>query len=130
MKANGYASGTNFASAGLHKIDEIGTELQMKQLSYNGRKYTMLQAGDQVMNADMSSKIFDFAKNPAGFIANQLFNINGVTPKQNDAPILNVDYNLHIDNADANTATQLKKIIPEIVGEVTKEFSRELRKLR
>ncbi|MDD3362795.1 MAG: phage tail tape measure protein [Hespellia sp.] len=69
---SGYATGTRNATAGLHRVDELGNELKIKSIDQNGKKYTMLEDGDGVLKASMTSKLFDFAENPTDFIAKHM----------------------------------------------------------
>jgi len=71
----GYASGTRNATAGLHRVDELGNEAKFRTIEHNGKKYTMFDAGDEVMKANLTSRIFDFANNPASFIKQYSSNI-------------------------------------------------------
>ena len=66
MKEVGYASGTNYAKAGLHWTQENGDEIIIRKS--DGAILTPLNVGDKVVNADGTNNLFDFANDPQGFL--------------------------------------------------------------
>lgn len=60
-KILGYASGTKNALAGLHALDELGTETIFE--SKNGQRYKMFTGGEKVLNATASNFLYEFANN-------------------------------------------------------------------
>lgn len=56
---SGYATGTRYAQAGLHKFNENGDELIFT--SADGTKYRMFQTGEKVLNAGATNFLYDFA---------------------------------------------------------------------
>ena len=124
MKSVGYKTGTRNASAGLHKINELGKELTIR---YAGNDYTVLSAGDQVLKANLSNRIFDMAEHPSKFIAQHMPNITS-----NAGNIIQVNYDNMINiegNATPETVVKLQDMIPEITDRVTKSLVREYRKM-
>lgn len=55
----GYAKGTKNATAGLHSLDEIGSEYLFT--STDGNKYRVLSSGDKVLNARATDFLYEFA---------------------------------------------------------------------
>lgn len=55
----GYASGTYNASAGLHALDELGSETIFE--SKDGTRYKMFSGGEKVLNARASDFLYKFA---------------------------------------------------------------------
>lgn len=78
----GYSQGTDYATRGLHKIDEAGTETIFE--SANGTRYKMFTGGEMVLNAKASNFLYGFAnsgyevlskmvKGAVGGLVNNLF---------------------------------------------------------
>lgn len=65
----GYASGTRYATPGLHGIDEEGTETIFE--SADGSKFRMFTGGEKVLNAKASDFLYEFA-NSGGDILTKL----------------------------------------------------------
>lgn len=88
MKEVGYASGTNYAKAGLHWTQENGDELIIRKS--DGALLTPLSMGDKVVNADGTSNLFTFANDPSGFLAKMGLNyaMPAVNVKLPDVPPL------------------------------------------
>ena len=76
MKEVGYASGTNYAKAGLHWTQEDGDELIIRKS--DGALLTPLGMGDKVVNADGTNNLFTFANDPQGFL--EKFGVLNYTP--------------------------------------------------
>lgn len=55
----GYAKGTKNATAGLHSLDEVGSEYLFT--STDGNKYRVLSSGDKVLNARATDFLYEFA---------------------------------------------------------------------
>lgn len=55
----GYAKGTKNATAGLHSLDELGSEYLFT--STDGNKYRVLSSGDKVLNARATDFLYEFA---------------------------------------------------------------------
>ena len=55
----GYATGTKNATAGLHELDELGSEYVFT--SSDGNKYRVLNSGDKVLNAKATDFLYEFA---------------------------------------------------------------------
>lgn len=60
----GYATGTRSATAGLHELDELGSEYVFT--SANGNKYRVLNSGDKVLNAKATDFLYEFANGGKG----------------------------------------------------------------
>lgn len=57
----GYATGTSYATPGIHAIDEIGSEYVFT--SSDGTNYRVLNGGDKVLNAKATDFLYTFANN-------------------------------------------------------------------
>lgn len=72
LKAHGYAHGTKSATKGIHLVGEEANEIGISQ----GRLVDF-SGGETVFNGDMTSKLWDFAKDPTSFLQN----LSPVMPK-------------------------------------------------
>lgn len=59
IRLTGYASGTKYASAGLHKVNERGNEMIFESAS--GTKYKLFSGGEMVLDASASKFLYQFA---------------------------------------------------------------------
>lgn len=72
LKNNGYRVGTKSATKGLHLVGEEASEIGIAK----GRLVDF-SGGETVFNGDMTSKLWDFAKDPTSFLQN----LSPVMPK-------------------------------------------------
>lgn len=72
LAAHGYAHGTKSATRGIHLVGENANEIGISQ----GRLVDF-SGGETVFNGDMTSKLWDFAKDPTSFLQN----LSPVMPK-------------------------------------------------
>ena len=72
LAAHGYAHGTKSATKGIHLVGEEANEIGISQ----GRLVDF-SGGETVFNGDMTSKLWDFAKDPTSFLQN----LSPVMPK-------------------------------------------------
>ena len=93
-KFKGYASGTHSAIAGLHAIDELGTETIFQ--SADGTKYKMFTGGEKVLNAKASDFLFDFANHGGEIIEKFIRSVFGGATN-NIKPLVNAN---NIDMGD------------------------------
>ena len=72
LKIHGYRVGTKSATKGIHLVGEEANEIGISQ----GRLVDF-SGGETVFNGDMTSKLWDFAKDPTSFLQN----LSPVMPK-------------------------------------------------
>ena len=72
LKTHGYKVGTKSATKGIHLVNEEANEIGISQ----GRLVDF-SGGEPVFNGDMTSKLWDFAKDPTSFLQN----LSPVMPK-------------------------------------------------
>lgn len=75
LKSHGYRVGTKSATKGIHLVNEEAKEIGISQ----GRLVDF-SGGEPVFNGDMTSKLWDFAKDPTSFLQN----LSPVMPKFNN----------------------------------------------
>lgn len=66
---SGYASGTRSATAGMHRVNELGAEYLFK--SSDGNSYRIFNGGgmEKVLNAKASNFLYDFANSGGGILS-------------------------------------------------------------
>ena len=122
----GYASGTNRARRGLHRIDERGTETIFE--SQNGQKYRMFTGGEMVLTARQSRFLYNFAKDNAkigGYLSKGLIKppdagINP-PPKRYEIQMGNITIN---GNADKYTVSEIRRAQRDNIDTLLKEFNK------
>ena len=122
----GYASGTSYASPGLHRIDELGAEAVFT--SRDGSRYRMLSAGDKVLNADATGFLYNFAENGRKILA-QLFDagsINGLGLVGAGGGICEIRTGDIIiqGNTDDRTVSEIRRAQRDGLNTILKEFKR------
>ena len=126
LKELGYATGTPRATAGLHAIDELGTETIFE--SSDGTKYRMFTGGEKVLNAKASKFLYDFANN-GGTVFNamqKMLNMAGFkkfSPVPNNTEIRTGDIIIQ-GNANEKTVSEIRRAQRDEVSFILKEFSR------
>lgn len=110
--ATGYASGTSWATPGLHALDEKGTETIFE--SSDGNKYKMFTGGEKVLNAKASNFLYKFATGGVELLEKIIRSALGDNPANKIIPIVN---NNHIEmgdvvvqgNADKSTVSEIRR---------------------
>lgn len=74
----GYASGTRNATAGLHSLDELGSEYLFT--SSDGASYRVLNSGDKVLNAKATDFIYKFANSGGEILDKIIKSFVGTSP--------------------------------------------------
>lgn len=72
----GYAGGTSNATAGLHKVDELGTEYIFESPS-DGARYRMFHGGEKVLTAEATDFLYKFASTGGGYLTKILTDLLG-----------------------------------------------------
>ena len=123
----GYASGTAYASPGVHPVHENGYEYIFE--SADGSKYRVFQGGEMVLNARDTKFLYDFASN-GGAAFRQLFEYiakysgtNGIGGAPGALQVVMGDVIVQ-GNADAKTVSQIRREQRNSIDYMLKELSR------
>ena len=115
LRNHGYRKGTQSATQGLHLVNEDGMEsavLKGKLVDFSG--------GETVFNGDMTSKLWDFAKDPTSFLQN----LSPVMPKfTNTNTSSSVDVggvNFNIEMNGVNDVNEFAKQVRGVVADDVK----------
>lgn len=123
----GYATGTKKATAGLHSIDELGTETTFE--SKDGVRYKLFTGGEKVLNAKASDFLYEFA-NGGGEILKKiirsalgggLFDTIQPVIRQNE---INMGDIIVRGNADQQTVSAIRREQRSAVETMLKEFNK------
>lgn len=108
-KITGYAEGTKSAKGGLHIVDEEGLFSEFIPYQIGKGRYSFLPEGNPVFSKAMTNTLFDFAKDPTGFV-------NGVVNNSSrSVGDINVNMPINIQgNASQETVKALEKKAKEI----------------
>ena len=122
---SGYASGTSYATAGIHRVDERGIETIFQ--SADGQRYRMFSSGEKVLNASASDFLYKFA-NKGREILDKLFNssshsYNNVSPGVVANNIQQGDIIIQ-GNADKATVSEIRRAQRENLEQMLKQLNR------
>lgn len=107
----GYRKGTKSSTPGVHPVGEDGPEFI---ISNNGTAMVTPNGGDMVFTKDMSGKLFDFSKNPVGFMDDLKKQTIADIPMVNNAVTQSIPINIVVQgNADQNTINAIKEMLPK-----------------
>lgn len=123
----GYAKGTSNASAGLHSLDEIGSEYLFT--SANGNKYRVLSSGDKVLNAKATDFLYKFANGGGEILEKIIKSAFGTSPFDHIRPIVNhneIDMGDIIvqGSADNRTVSEIRRAQRENLTDMLKSFNK------
>ena len=126
-KFKGYWTGTPKASAGLHSLDELGTETIFE--SADGTKYKMFTGGEKVLNARASDFLYEFANGGSELLEKIIKSALGEGLFSKIAPIIN---NNNIDmggivvqgNADKRTVSEIRRAQRDNLTTMLKELNK------
>lgn len=105
----GYRKGTKSSTPGVHPVGEDGPEFI---ISNNGTAMVTPNGGDMVFTKDMSGKLFDFSKNPVGFMDDLKKQTIADIPMVNNAVTQSIPINIVVQgNADQNTINAMKGML-------------------
>ena len=123
----GYATGTKKATAGLHSIDELGTETTFE--SKDGVRYKLFTGGEKVLNAKASDFLYEFA-NGGGEILKKIIRsalggglFDTIQPVIRQNEINMGDIIVH-GNADQQTVSAIRREQRSAVETMLKEFNK------
>lgn len=83
----GYAKGTKNATAGLHSLDELGSEYLFT--STDGNKYRVLSSGDKVLNARATDFLYEFANGGGEILGKIIKSAFGTSLFDHIQPVVN-----------------------------------------
>lgn len=123
----GYASGTSNASAGLHGVDEIGTEYIFE--SADGSRYRMFHGGEKVLTAEATNFLYNFANTGGSVLAKMiadLFKSSGLGNVSKPIQAIEVHSGDIIvqGNATAKTVSEIRRAQRENLEFVLKELNK------
>lgn len=121
----GYASGTSYAAAGIHRVDEQGIETIFQ--SADGQRYRMFSSGEKVLNASASDFLYKFA-NKGREILGELFgetsrSYNNVVPGIVANNIQQGDIIIQ-GNADKATVSEIRRAQRDNLEQMLKQLNR------
>lgn len=124
---SGYASGTSFATAGMHRVDENGQEALF--VSANGNHYRLLSDGDKVFNAQATDFLYRFANGDKDIfkdIFSGIFSkaaLNNIANRQSIGDVRMGDIIIN-GNADKATVSEIRRAQRESVDSLLQQFGR------
>lgn len=83
----GYAKGTGNATAGLHSLDELGSEYLFT--SSDGSNYRVLNSGDKVLNAKATDFLYEFANGGGEILEKIIKSVFGTSLVDHIQPVVN-----------------------------------------
>lgn len=122
----GYATGTRNATAGLHSIDELGTETIFE--SADGTRYKMFSGGEKVLNAKASDFLYNFANSGGRIFEKILQGFSGtgffdkISPSVVNNEIRMGDIIVQ-GNADKQTISEIRREQRSAIDMVLKKFN-------
>ena len=124
---SGYASGTRYATAGMHRLDEKGSEALF--VSSSGDHYRLLSDGDKVFNAEATDFLYRFANGDKSIfrdIFESLFSksaMNSLTNRQTYGDIRMGDIIIN-GNTDKTTVSEIRRAQREGLDNLLQQFGR------
>lgn len=122
----GYATGTRNATAGLHSIDELGTETIFE--SADGTRYKMFSGGEKVLNAKASNFLYDFANSGGSILEKILQSLSGSSLFDKISPsVVNNEIRMGDiivqGNAEKQTVSEIRREQRSAVEMMLKKFN-------
>lgn len=123
----GYASGTSYATPGLHPIDEKGSETYFSPST--GGKYKMFSGGEKVLTAKASDFLYRFANGGSEMLKKFIASVGGgvlndrLTPLMTNNEIVMGDIYIEGD-ATSKTVSEIRRAQRESVEFMLKEFGK------
>ena len=123
----GYATGTRNATAGLHRLDELGSEYLFS--SQDGNKYRVLNSGDKVLNAKATDFLYEFANGGGEILETIIKSAFGTSLFDHIQPVVNHneidmgDVIVH-GSATQQTVSEIRRAQRESLETMLREFNR------
>ena len=124
---DGYATGTNSATPGLHGVDELGPEYVFT--SSNGARYRVFSGGEKVLNAKATNFLYNFANSGEKILSTIFEKIVGshmvsqVSPS-NQVSEINMGDVIIQGNANEATVSEIRRAKREEMQWILKEFNK------
>lgn len=125
----GYATGTRNATAGLHKINEKGSEYVFSDQGNN--QYRLFSSGEKVLNASAANWLYDFANSRGGALDNIVSKLTGVVrgietrfAGEGKPTEIHMGDIIIQGNANEKTVSDIRKAQRETVNMVLKEINK------
>jgi hypothetical protein len=124
-KKSGYASGTSYATSGIHRVDENGVETIFQ--SADGQRYRMFSAGEKVLNVEASDFLYKFA-NHGKEILESLLNKSSCSGMDKFRPVIASNEIRQGDiiiqgNVDKSTVSEIRRAQRESLEQILKQFN-------
>lgn len=125
--AEGYRSGTKYATPGLHPFEEDKlTETVFE--SKDGSRYKMFTGGEKVLNAKASDFLYKFAMSGGSALEHLVQSMFGQDRPGITPPIKRVEINMGDivvqGSADHNTVSEIRRAQRESITRIIKEFNK------
>lgn len=125
--AEGYRSGTKYATPGLHPFEEDKlTETVFE--SKDGSRYKMFTGGEKVLNAKASDFLYKFAMSGGSVLEHLVQSMFGHDRPGITPPIKRVEINMGDiivqGSADHNTVSEIRRAQRESITRIIKEFNK------
>ena len=122
-RLTGYASGTRYASAGLHRVFEHGYEGIFQ--SSDGKTYKMFGGGERVLNAKATDFLYSFAEAGAKqFGGSSLSKISSVVNAATGSPIISLGDIVIQGNASDRSISEIRQAQKDQVRMILTEFNK------
>lgn len=123
----GYAKGTRNATAGLHSLDELGSEYLFT--SSDGTNYRVLNSGDKVLNAKATDFLYEFANGGGEILEKIIKSAFGTSLFDHIQPVVNhneIDMGDVIvqGNADNRTVSEIRRAQRDNLTEMLKSLNK------
>lgn len=123
----GYAKGTRNATAGLHSLDELGSEYLFT--SSDGTNYRVLNSGDKVLNAKATDFLYEFANGGGEILEKIIKSVFGTSLFDHIQPVVNhndIDMGDIIvqGSADNRTVSEIRRAQRDNLTEMLKSLNK------
>lgn len=115
----GYASGTSYASRGLHPIDESGIETIFE--SADGRRYKLFTGGEKVLDASASDFLYRFAASHGRMPTGEGLRVSG---NSGNVPMIRTGDIIINGNADERTVSEIRRAQRDNMEMLLRELTR------
>lgn len=128
---DGYASGTSNATAGIHRVDELGPEYIFTSPS-DGSRYRLFTGGEKVLTADATDFLYNFATSRGSMLGENVGKlikdtfgglVRGLTG-QAPLPTITTGNIIIQGNADEHTVSEIRRAQRDQVSFILKEFGK------
>ena len=119
----GYASGTRSSTAGIHKINEAGSEMIFS--SANGNQYRLFGTGDKVLDAGASTFLYNLATTRGqALYSDAVSKLIGLTRNEPAPSVVEMGDIIIQGNTDERTVSEIRRAQQEAVENMLTAFKR------